>query len=191
MVIQGRGKAFPPYKNDGNIKMMHFCNPNDILPSMWKKNSLNYKTKWRCEMSVRNKEWHGLSSFFPWSSTRELGFGMKLSSPLSTELTKHSIFPGHMQCLFNWSASLRGECVLHLGEVHNWGDPALPWRFHWSQQAQHRSRRSLPGTRLMLRSDIAFVPGKKQKCIKKHHKNSDQHLPLGSRGVLIKNLLLV
>lgn len=104
--------------------MMHFCNPNDVLPSVWKKSPLKDKIKWRCEIFVRNKEWHGLSTFFPWNSTCELVFGMKFSSPLSTELTRYSVFPVHVPCLRNWLASLRGNCVLHLEEVHNWGDPA-------------------------------------------------------------------
>lgn len=140
MGIQGRGKTFPPYKNDGNLKSDAF------LQSKWcsafsvkEKKSLKDEIKWRCEISMRNKEWLGLFSFLPWNSTRELGFGW----PLSTELTKHSILPGYVQCLFNWSASLRGECVLHLREVHNWGDPALSWRFHWSQQVQQEQTEPL------------------------------------------------
>lgn len=69
-------------------------------------------------------EEQGVTFAVPWNSTQELVFGMKFSSPLPTELTKHSIFPGHVLCLFNWSASPWGECVLHLEQVHNWGDPA-------------------------------------------------------------------
>lgn len=104
--------------------MMQFCNPNYVLPLVRKKNSLKDKMKWKCEIFMRNKEWHGLSTFFPLNSTCELVFGMKFSSPLPTELTKYLIFPVHVPCLFNWLASLRGKCAAHLEEVPSWGDPA-------------------------------------------------------------------
>lgn len=147
--------------------MMHFCNPNDVVPLVWKKNSLKDKIKWRCDIFMRNKERHGLSPFSPWNSTHELVFGMKLSSSLSTELTKYSIFPVQVPCLFNWWASLRGECGQPWQRLPGEETQPLLGRFPCSQQVQPRSRWSFCGTRLVLRSDIASVPGKTKKMHQK------------------------
>lgn len=95
-----------------------------------------------------------------------IGVGMKLSSPLSTELTKYSIFPVQVPCLFNGWAFLEVN-VDSLGRGSQLRRPSPAGEIPLQSASPAQSRRSLCGTRLVLRSDIASVPGKTKKMHQK------------------------